>query len=175
MITILEVSPGVAQLVLRHRSMARGARGAADALIAVHQARGNVLARVRGGTDTLVELRTQLEGVTAHSGRRLGPAWVIDPNQFELTDALRDTLKGLPDPEERTPARERGPRPERPRCKYHPDRVHYAKGLCAGCYRRGGEPPKPPRTRGVCAHHPERPHYARGVCLSCYQAGRVVR
>ena len=49
----------------------------------------------------------------------------------------------------------------------HPDRKHYAKGLCSKCYgskvRKRWKPTKPANC------HPDRLMHARGLCGPCYQ------
>ena len=54
----------------------------------------------------------------------------------------------------------------------HPDRLHYAKGLCSRCYGRTKLRPstkKPPKAPSC---HPDRAHHAKGMCRQCYFKGR---
>ena len=51
----------------------------------------------------------------------------------------------------------------------HPEKPHWAKGLCSACYQAKRNPPKP-LTVNTC--HPERPHLAKGLCNACYQTQR---
>ena len=55
-------------------------------------------------------------------------------------------------------------RPGRPRgpASCHPDRPHFAKGLCCACYNRTW------KSRRVPACHPDLPYEARGLCHKCY-------
>lgn len=49
---------------------------------------------------------------------------------------------------------------------------HYAKGLCASCYKKQYLQSWVNRRKADC--HPDRPHYAKGLCISCYNAERYV-
>lgn len=46
----------------------------------------------------------------------------------------------------------------------HPDRKHYAHGLCDRCYARARRAPS--KRAALC--HPERPHVSKGLCRACY-------
>ena len=50
-------------------------------------------------------------------------------------------------------------------CK-HPDRPHYAHGLCRRCYMDQWDNPR----RADC--HVDREHYIRGQCKTCYERER---
>lgn len=56
----------------------------------------------------------------------------------------------------------------RRRADCHPDREHYARGLCASCYH--SQAIKQNAVKATC--HPERAHYANGFCNICYQRAR---
>lgn len=53
----------------------------------------------------------------------------------------------------------------------HPDRKHYAKGLCSICYRKKYLSGYITPVMAEC--HPDRPVHARGLCGACYQALRA--
>ncbi len=48
----------------------------------------------------------------------------------------------------------------------HPDRKHYAKGLCNKCYNRTWV-----NTR-LAECHPERKHFSKGFCVNCYHRSK---
>lgn len=66
----------------------------------------------------------------------------------------------------------------------HPERAHFAKGMCQQCYLKDydskrrprkdpseyapnyGKPPHLPKRNADC--HPDRPHRAKGLCNPCY-------
>lgn len=48
----------------------------------------------------------------------------------------------------------------------HPDAKHYARGLCASCYRRKFLRSWVTKTKAKC--HPDRPMKSRGLCNACY-------
>jgi hypothetical protein len=66
----------------------------------------------------------------------------------------------------------------RPPATCHPDRPHWARGMCTSCYQTWWREENPERyaerlknqRRATC--HPERPVLARGLCSSCYRAER---
>ena len=56
----------------------------------------------------------------------------------------------------------------------HPNRPHYARGMCVQCYRRWryemeGKPKPPIPSQVPTCGHTDRPHYADGLCHPCYQ------
>src|SRR6266536_2434059 len=73
----------------------------------------------------------------------------------------------------------------------HPDRAHFAKGMCAQCYMREydqaraarrrkdpseydpnyRQPPHKPKRMAEC--HPDRDHQAHGLCFPCYNRQRT--
>jgi hypothetical protein len=75
-----------------------------------------------------------------------------------------------------------------PQCG-HPERAHFAKGMCQQCYLKDYDskrrkrkdpseyapnyrkPPHKPKRMAEC--HPERPHAAHGLCSACYAAQRT--
>ena len=57
----------------------------------------------------------------------------------------------------------------------HPDRAHWALGLCASCYtiqRQKGWPNGKPKSvrRAFASCHKDKKHFARGMCETCYSA-----
>jgi hypothetical protein len=69
---------------------------------------------------------------------------------------------------------DRGRRHRAPKC--HPDRPHYARGLCQACYmqlyRKGCTadvmPPMVTQEPRMADCHEDRRHYALGLCHDCY-------
>lgn len=65
--------------------------------------------------------------------------------------------------------KKRGTHKRRPGAPCHPDKMHYAKGLCKNCYysqlRRR---PRRIRLPTPVTCHPGRKHAARGLCMPCY-------
>lgn len=61
----------------------------------------------------------------------------------------------------------------RPNATCHPDRPHWAKGLCASCYQTAWKRQNPekfaarPRRMSEC--HPDRPVLAGNLCSTCYR------
>lgn len=71
----------------------------------------------------------------------------------------------------------------------HPERAHFAKGMCQQCYLKDydarrrpkkdpseyaenyRQPPHKPKRMAEC--HPDRPHQAHGLCFSCYNRHRI--
>lgn len=56
-----------------------------------------------------------------------------------------------------------------PEC--HPDRTHYARGMCGKCYyqARRNEGYKPPLNHRASDCHPDRPNVSKGRCGACYR------
>lgn len=52
----------------------------------------------------------------------------------------------------------------------HPERKHYAHGLCKSCYI--GQFKKSWVNPNKAACHPDRPHHASGLCAACYVPSR---
>lgn len=52
----------------------------------------------------------------------------------------------------------------------HPDRKHYAKGLCKICYEGSNRTRKGERQPVMATCHPDRKHKGHGLCNACYQA-----
>lgn len=47
----------------------------------------------------------------------------------------------------------------------HPDRKHYAKGMCSSCYRKYGR-----KQNATKCGHLDRLNYSMGMCQTCYMA-----
>lgn len=60
----------------------------------------------------------------------------------------------------------------------HPDRKHYARGMCRKCYMsawdKGKVEPKVRKSRETTCH-PDRVHVAKGLCQECYDKSRSGR
>jgi hypothetical protein len=63
-------------------------------------------------------------------------------------------------------------RPDARKPECHPDKRHYARGLCMACYRKLAKNQKD-FARATC--HPDKPHIARGLCSTCYSNARYAR
>jgi len=65
------------------------------------------------------------------------------------------------------------PQVTKPNTCGHDNRPHYARGMCAQCYRRwryvNDSPPPEIATKINTCGHPDRPYYADGLCHPCYQ------
>lgn len=58
--------------------------------------------------------------------------------------------------------------PNSRRADCHPDRPHFAKGLCLRCYRRLTKQRNRQRNRPKALCHPERSRFRQNLCFSCY-------
>lgn len=56
----------------------------------------------------------------------------------------------------------------------HPDRKHYAKGLCCSCYDSSLRL-KAEKKEKIVTCHPDKPYYAKGLCRKCYEENLKLR
>jgi hypothetical protein len=70
------------------------------------------------------------------------------------------------------------PQKIRPPATCHPDRPHWARGMCTSCYQTWWKQENPERyakrmrKRRMATCHPDSPVLARDLCSTCYRAAR---